>query len=596
MKYPKEYLDEIKTRLKVSTVVSKTVNLKKRGKEFVGLSPFKTEKTPSFTVNDEKEFYHCFATSEHGNVFDFVMKTQNLKFGEAVKSLANLAGMRPYTFSKHDEEREKNWQEYSSIYNQYVQFYHDEILKNEQANIAREYLKKRNLSKEEVKKFKIGYVERNPNFYEKLKNEFSEKTLIESGLFYLDEKKKVYVERFRDRIIFPINNISGQPIGLGGRTFQENNHLAKYINSPETPFFKKGSNLYNLDLARKLSNKIDHVYLVEGYMDVVGLNKKGIENVVANLGTSLTDKQILILNQFFEDIIICFDGDESGYKAALRAAENSIKELKPEKNISFLFLPDGEDPDSFVNKNSKNYFIDFTKNSKIAIHQFIFHHYKKQTDNSPSSMAVFEKNLRSIVNTIKDDFIKKYVLEYFLEQVSSLTPHSNISINKKQFYTKKIKSLKSTQKHFNETKSFTPIELKEFSLLYLIMNNLDIFQENINLIENIKFFTNENKLIFDVILSKLKSGEKPALNNLKIDEQLVDRIFKFASIKHILNNHKNDQQKVLELLDEYLHDFKIHGLEVRIEELESKFSKDLSETTFNEIKNLKEQKKKQNIN
>jgi len=209
MKYPKEYLDEIKTRLKVSTVVSKSVSLKKRGKEFVGLSPFKTEKTPSFTVNDEKEFYHCFATSEHGNIFDFVMKTQNLKFGEAVKSLANLAGMRPYTFSKQDEEREKNWQEYCSIYNQYVQFYHDEILKNESLTIARDYLKKRNLSKDEVKNFKIGFVERNSNFYEKLKDEFSEKVLVESGLFYLDEKKNTYVERFRDRIIFPINNISG---------------------------------------------------------------------------------------------------------------------------------------------------------------------------------------------------------------------------------------------------------------------------------------------------------------------------------------------------------------------------------------------------
>jgi len=594
MKYPKEYLDEIKARLKVSTVVSKTVNLKKRGKEFVGLSPFKTEKTPSFTVNDEKGFYHCFSTSEHGNIFDFVMKTQNLKFGEAVKSLANLAGMRPYTFSKQDEEREKNWQEYCSIYNQYVQFYHDEILKNEETETARNYLKKRNLSKEEVKKFKIGYVKKNPIFYQKLKKEFSEKILTESGLFYLDEKKNTYVERFRSRIIFPINNISGQPIGLGGRTIEENNYLAKYINSPETLFFKKGSNLYNLDFARKLSNKIDHVYLVEGYMDVIGLNKNGIENVVANLGTSLTDKQILILNQFFDDIIICFDGDESGYKAALRAAENSIKELQPEKNISFLFLPNGEDPDSFVNQNSKNYFIDFAKNSKIAIHRFIFNHYKKQTDGSPSSLAIFEKNLRSIANSIKDNFIKKYVLEYFLEQVSALTPHSNV--NKKQFYTKKVKSLKSTQKHFNETKSLSPIELKEFSLLYLIMNNLGIFQKNIHLIENIKFFTNENKLIFDVILSKLKSEKKLVLNNLEIDDQLIDRIFKFASIKHILNNQKNDQQKIFELLDEYLHDLKIYGLEVRIEELESKFSKDLSETTFNEIKDLKEQKKKQNVN
>jgi len=591
MKYPKEYLDEIKTRLKVSTVVSKAVSLKKRGKEFVGLSPFKTEKTPSFTVNDEKEFYHCFATSEHGNIFDFIMKTQNLKFGEAVKSLANLAGMRPYTFSKQDEEREKNWQEYCLIYNQYVEFYHDEILKNENLTVARDYLKKRNLTKEEVKKFQIGFVERNSNFYEKLKNEFSEKVLIESGLFYFDEKKNIYIERFRDRIIFPINNISGQPIGLGGRTIQENNYLAKYINSPETPFFKKGSNLYNLDVARKLSNKINHVYLVEGYMDVVGLSKNGIENVVANLGTSLTDKQILILNQFFEDIIICFDGDESGYKAALRAAENSIKELQPEKQISFLFLPDGEDPDSYVNKNGKANFIDFTKQSKISIHQFIFNHYKKQTENNPSSMAIFEKKLRLIASTIKDNFIKKYVLEYFLEKISSLTPHSNIG--KKQFYKKQIRSLQSTQKHFNESKSLSGVELKEFSLLYLIINNLDIFQENIHLIENLKLFTDENKLIFETVLSKLKSGEKFVIEEIGIDSQLIDKINKFASIKHIMNNNQNNQEKMFELLEEISRDLKNYDLEFRIEELESKFSKDLSESTFNEIRELKKQK---NIN
>ena len=591
MKYPKEYLDEIKTRLKVSTVVSKSVNLKKRGKEFVGLSPFKTEKTPSFTVNDEKEFYHCFATSEHGNIFDFVMKTQNLKFGEAVKSLANLAGMRPYTFSKQDEEREKNWQEYCSIYNQYVEFYHDEILKNEKAENARNYLKKRNLSKEEVKTFKIGYVERNPNFYQKLNNQFSEKALIESGLFYLDEKKKTYIERFRDRIIFPINNISGQPIGLGGRTFQENNYLAKYINSPETPFFKKGSNLYNLNLARKLSNKTDHVYLVEGYMDVIGLSKNGVENVVANLGTSLTDKQILILNQFFDDIIICFDGDESGYKAAVRAAENSIKELLPEKQISFLFLPNNEDPDSFTNKNGKNYFIDFTKQNKISIHQFIFDHYNKLTDNNPSSLAIFEKKLRLIANTIRDKFIQKYVLEYFLERVSSFTPHLNN--NKKNFLTKKLKSLKSTQKYFNESKSISQIEIKEFSLLYLILNNLKIFQENFHLIEEIKLFTTENKLVFDAVLSMLKSDDKFTIDDLSIDSQLIDKIFKFASIKHILNNYKNNRDKIFYLLEEIVKDLKNYELELRIEELESKFAKDLSESTFNEIKELK---KSQNIN
>jgi DNA primase len=591
MKYPKEYLDEIKTRLKVSTVISKSVVLKKRGKEYVGLSPFKNEKTPSFTVNDEKEFYHCFATSEHGNIFDFIMKTQNFKFGEAVKYLAQLAGMQPYMFSKQDEEREKKWKEYLSIYDQYVDFYHNELLKNEVNFSARDYLKRRSLSKDEVKKFKIGYIEKNPNYFDILKNKYSEKTLVESGLFYFDEKKKVYVERFRGRLIFPINNISSQPIALGGRIIENLDYLAKYINSPETIFFKKGSNLYNLDIARKLSNKVNHIYLVEGYMDVVGLSKNGIENVVANLGTSLTDKQILTLNQFFDDIIICFDGDESGYKAALRAAENSIKELKPEKQISFLFLPDKEDPDSYVNKFGKEYFIDFTKQSKLSIHQFIFSHYKKQTQNNPSSMAIFEKKLRTIANTIKDDFIKKYVLEYFLEKIAELTPHSNQ--NKKKFYVKKIKSLESTKKHFNESQSISAVELKEFSLLYLILSNLSFWQSNIHLLENIKLFTELNKQIYNLILEKLKLGNRIVIEDLSLDKQLLDKINKFAPIKHILKNKNNNEHQIIELLDDINRDLNNYDLEFRIQELESKFSKDLSEATFNELKELK---KKQNIN
>ncbi len=591
MKYPKEYLDEIKTRLKVSTVVSKTVSLKKRGKEFVGLSPFKNEKTPSFTVNDEKEFYHCFATSEHGNIFDFIMKTQNLKFGEAVKYLAQLAGMQPYLFSKKDEEREKKWNEYKLIYSEYVDFYHNELIKNEQYSNAREYLKNRFLSKEDVKKFKMGYVEKNPNIFERLKKKFSEQTLIETGLFYLDEKKNGYVERFRGRLIFPINNITGQPIALGGRIIENLDYLAKYINSPETLFFKKGSNLYNLDLARKLSNKLDHIYLVEGYMDVVGLSKNGIDNAVANLGTSLTDRQIQILNQFFDDIIICFDGDESGYKAALRAAENSIKELKPEKQISFLFLPNKEDPDSYVNKNGKANFIEFTKQSKLSIHQFIFSHYKKQTENNPSSMAIFEKRLRDVANTIKDDYIKKYVLEYFLEEIAELTPHSNQK-NKKN-YKKPTKSLDATKKYYNESQSLSGVELKEFSLIYLVINNLNLMQSNIHLIENIKLFTEINKKIFNQIIEVLKSENEIAVQDLHLDSQIIEKINKFAPIKYILKNNSEEEEKIIELLEDISRDLMNYDLEFRIQELESKFSVDMSESTFNELKELK---KKQNLN
>ena len=591
MKYPKEYLDEIKTRLKVSTVVSRTVNLKKRGKEYVGLSPFKTEKTPSFTVNDEKEFYHCFSTSEHGNIFDFVMKTQNLKFGEAVKMLANLAGMQPYTFSKQDEEREKNWNKYKTIYSKYVEFYHNEIFKNTSASIAKEYIKKRSLTVNEVKNFKIGYVTSDLDFFEILIKEFDENSLKNSGLFYFDEKKKKYVERFKNRIIFPINNISGNPIGLGGRIMEEKNYLAKYINSPETPFFKKGSNLFNLDKARKLSNKSESVFLVEGYMDVIGLYRNGIQNVVANLGTSLTTKQILTLNQFFEQIIICFDGDESGYKAALRAAENSIVELQPEKKISFLFLPDNHDPDSFANNHGKDKFLEFAENNLVPIHKFIFDHYLQITDDNPSSRAIFEKRLRTISLTIKDEFIRKYILEYFLGKIYELTP--NISLKNRKNYIRNTKSLKSTQNYFNETKSLKAIEIKEFSFLYIILNKPELIKENYSLIENVKLFSNENKLLFEEILSQTNNLEETNFENLNIDRSLMDRVFKYASIKHILANNLNDEQKILEILNEVLRDLKNYELELRISDLESKFSKDLSEETFNELKELKKQ---QNIN
>ena len=514
------------------------------------------------------------------------MKTQNFKFGEAVKFLANLAGMSPYIFSKADEEREKRWKEYASIFSRYIDLCHDELLNK--STKAKDYLKKRNIGLIEVKKFKIGFVNENNNFYEIIKKDFKENIINETGLFYFDEKKKKFVERFRNRIIFPINNISGKSIGIGGRIIVKTDYLAKYINSPETPFFKKGNNLYNLDSARKLSNITENIFLVEGYMDVIGLSKNGIENVVANLGTALTEKQILLLNQFFNHIIICFDGDESGYKAAIRAAENSIKELKPDKKISFLFLNEGEDPDSFVNKKGKDFFIKYSNENLIPIHEFIFNHYKNIIDNTPTSLANLEKNLRLISKTIKDDFIKKYILEFFLEKISEFTPHSNKKKNLN--YSKNSRTLEKTRRYFNETNSLTSIELKEFSLLYLLFENKSLFNQNSKLIENIKLYTKENSLIFKEIFNIMKTKDTFSLDELKIDKQLIDRVYKYAPIKNILKK-TDDDEKILSILDELIRDFKNYELEVRIEELESKFSQDLSENTFNQIRELKKQQK-----
>ena len=589
MKYPKEYLDEIKTRLKVSTVVSKTVKLKKRGKEFVGLSPFKTEKTPSFTVNDEKEFYHCFSTSEHGNIFDFVMKTQNLRFGEAVKMLSSLAGMQPYTFSKQDEEREKKWKLYKLIHKNFSEFYINELFKNEKSIKAKNYLKERGLSVTEVKNFNLGFVTEDLNYYEKLTKDFDEEIIKETGLFYFDEKRKKHISRFRNRIIFPINNISGNIIGFGGRIIDDNKNLAKYINSPETPFFKKGSNLYNLDKARRLSNKLEEVYLVEGYMDVIGLYKNGIENTVANLGTALTSKQIQILYQFYNHIIICFDGDQSGYKAALRAAESIIDEMKPDKKISFLLLENNLDPDSYVNKYGKDKFLEISNQKSIPIHKFIFQHYMGLTTENPSSKAILEKKLREIASNIKDNFIRKYTLEYFLEKVSELTPNINSKYNK--IYKKFPKSLDKTKSYYNETKSLKSFEIKEFSFLYILLTKPKLIYKNLHLLDNVKLYSYENKQLYHKILDQSEHLSNLDIQKLDVDNNLISRVMNYASIKHIISKNLNDDEKILEIFNEVIQDLKNYELEQRILDLESKFSQDMSESVFNEIKELKKQQK-----
>ena len=588
MKYPKEYLEEIKTRLKVSNVVSKTIQLKKRGKEFVGLSPFKNEKTPSFTVNDEKGFYHCFSTGEHGNIFDFLMKTQNLKFGESVKALANLAGMRPYTFSKDDEIRQKQFKEYISVFQKYVNICHENLI-NKKYDKVNKYVSTRNLDINTIKKFQLGYLDYNTTLYKEFEIEFGEKILKDTGLFYYDEKKKIFVDRFRNRLIFPINNISNNPIAIGGRIIENKDYLAKYINSPETPFFKKGSNLYNLNLARSRSNSSEFVYVVEGYMDVIGMCKNEIENVVANLGTALTEKQILTLNQFFNHIVICFDSDKSGHAAALRAAENSIMNLVPDKKISFLFLPEGEDPDTFVNKFGKNKFDEFTKLNLISIHDFIFEKYRGETENNPSSLAIFEKKLRSIGNSIKDELIKKYVLEFFLERISDLTPHTKSKNTKKNFTN--YRSLKITQNKYNERKSLSSIEVKEINFLSIILNNLNIFNENFELLEDVKLFTKENILIFNKIYDKLKSDNTMDLESLHIDRQIIEKINKFSSVRYILEKVEIKKEDIINSYQEIKRDLKNYELEMRIEELEAKFSKDFNETTFNELKELKKLQK-----
>jgi len=593
MKYPKEYLEEIKLRLKVSQVVGKLVKLKKRGKEFIGLSPFSNEKTPSFTVNDEKGFYHCFSSAEHGNIFDFLMKTKNYKFGEAVRALATEAGMEPYRFTKQDEEKENRWNIYKKILEKYTNFFHEELISKKYPEIY-VYLNKRKITDKEINFFQIGYVPTKNNFYDELTKEFSEKQIISSGIYYFDERKKKYIDRFRARIIFPVKSLNDSVIALGGRTLS-NTSFAKYINSPETEFYKKGNNLYNINAAKETREKREEVFVVEGYMDVVNLHKFGIKNVVANLGTAMTERQLDLIWKFFKNPIICLDGDVSGRKAALRAAERLFPLMKPDFNIYFLTLPENLDPDAYVNLKGKESFIKFTE-SKTEIQNFIYDSYYKDIDKSnPRSLALFEKKIKAACNEVKDKTLAKYFLDNFMQKMSELTPNLNFKKNNFLKFKKPLNPLQKTKDIYNERNKFEEKELKEFSILFLVINSLDIFRKNIELISEISFSNNimdelKQKLI-DYLLSE-KFFEKKKINIDDFDEkfkEMINLINNNAPVKIIYNN--KNEKKIIAMFNEIKNEIKKIELREKIEFLENKVSLNLDENLYSELLSLRNQLK-----
>jgi DNA primase len=593
MKYPKEYLEEIKLRLKVSQVVGKSVKLKKRGKEFVGLSPFSNEKTPSFTVNDEKGFYHCFSSAEHGNIFDFLMKVKNYKFGEAVRALASDAGMPAFKFTKLDEEKERRWNIYKKILEKYTNFFHEELISGKHPE-AIQYLKKRKITEKEIIFFKIGYVSDKNFFFEELKKEFNEEQIIACGNYYFDENKKIYVDRFRNRILFPVRNLSGPVFAFGGRSISKTAY-AKYINSPETEFYKKGNNLYNINSAKDSRNEKEEVYIVEGYMDVVNLHKFGIKNVVANLGTAMTERQLDLIWKFFKKPIICLDGDSSGKKAAVRAAEKLFPLMKPDHNIYFLTLPENLDPDSYINQKGKDSFLKFAEN-KSEIQNFIWDSYYQEVNkNNPHSLAIFEKKIKSLCNNIKDKTLAKYFLDYFIRRINDLTP--NINFRKNNFFNIKKPSnpLQKTKDIYEQVSNFDEKELKEFSILYLIINNLDLFRKKIELISEINFSNNslnefKKELIAYLLSEKFFDKKKLNINDFKQKfHEVINLIISNARIKTIYKN-KNEEEIVI-MFNEIINEIKKIDLGKKIQSLEDKVSINLDENLYSELLSLRNQLK-----
>lgn len=402
---PQHFIDDLITRADIAEVVGRRVQLKKAGKEFKGCCPFHDEKTPSFTVSPDKGFYHCFGCGAHGTAIGFLMEHDHMDFVDAVESLANTMGIEVPR-----EEGQRPARSYDALFElvSRVARYFETQLKGNQAAI--EYVKARGIDGATAKRFSIGYA---PTGWSNVLDKFGTSKeaidrLLAVGLIIRKDNGQHY-DRFRDRIMFPIRDSRGRVIGFGGRVLA--NEEPKYLNSPETVLFHKGRELYGLYEARQALRNIERLVIVEGYMDVVGLARHGIDFVAATLGTATTDEHLNRVFRISEEIVFCFDGDRAGRAAAWRALENALPQIRQGRQIRFVFLPDGQDPDSFVQEHGAGGFED-ALNGAMPLSDFLIEELAHQVDmDSVDGRARMAELARPLVSKIPTGVYKELLTE-----------------------------------------------------------------------------------------------------------------------------------------------------------------------------------------
>ena len=407
------FIDRLLGNVNIIDVIGRRIPLERRGGAYWAKCPFHgsgEERTASFKVYDQTGTYHCFSCKESGNAIHFVRKFDGLDFTEAVELLASQVGMEvPKYEAKIDTSNA------SEINRSALQVFFDQ-LKSDKDKKAVNYLKDRGISGEIAKTFSIGYATNSkPTLHEKLSSKYEEIDLEESGLFGKNDNGDFY-DRFRDRIMFPIRNIKGECIAFGGRLIEDKKDQAKYLNSPETKTYKKKYELYGLYESREINKRPDSLFLVEGYMDVIGLFQSGIKNAVASSGTAFTQEQFRKILNYTNILYIVFDGDEAGQKASWRAVENALPLIREDTRINFIFLKSGEDPDSYVRKNGKEAFLNLAKNS-MTFSDYFLDTIKNQDDLSTiEGRSVVAKFALPLVNKITNATLK----EAYVNEISNI--------------------------------------------------------------------------------------------------------------------------------------------------------------------------------
>ena len=406
MRFPPALLDEIRARLPVSQVVGRKVKLKRQGREYAGLSPFKVEKTASFFVNDQKGFYHCFATGEHGDIFTFVMKTEGLSFPEAIERLAGEAGVTLPKASAEVREQQDVRARLLQL-TEAAAVYFERQLASPAGREGQRYLDGRGLTRQTIAKFRLGYA---PPGRSALKEHlaaqgFTAAEMNASGMLIHGDDIPVSYDRFRHRVMFPITDLKDRVVAFGGRAL-EKDAKPKYLNSPETPLFHKGHLLFNAAKARGPAHDRRRVVVVEGYMDAIALSQAGFEESVAPLGTALTADQLGLLWRLDSESILCFDGDGAGQKAAFRAIETALPHLKAGHSLKFAFLPDGLDPDDLLRQQGSAAMSEVLQSTRPLADVLWQREWSAGQWSTPERRAQLEQQVRAKVDLIADTAVR----------------------------------------------------------------------------------------------------------------------------------------------------------------------------------------------
>ncbi len=476
MRIPETTIEEIRNSANIVDLISGYVQLRKRGKNYIGLCPFHQEKTPSFTVSEEKQIFHCFGCHAGGNIFNFLMEYKSISFIEAVQEVAQSVGI---TINPEEGKYSSNNSQLEELYEINViaaKYFSNNLLNKEVTNIASRYLEERNIKLQSQKIFGLGYAL--PGWDNFVKYATEQKLDLEKVkmLGLIDSKDNgQYYDKFRNRIIFPIFSPNGRVIAFGGRVFQNEENVAKYLNSPESTIYLKRKSLYGLFHSKDDIRKQNKAILVEGYMDVIALYQHGIKNVIASSGTSLTEEQVRLLSRYTKNIVVIFDADTAGKKAALRSIEILLKQ---DFEVTVLSLPDGEDPDSYVNKFGKNQFIEIIHTAKNFLEYQTEQYKQNGMFDNPSTEAEAIRELVRSASFVNDELKRSLLLKSISRKFNLREKLLETELNKFLKQYKKITSHKpaNRQNKVNETqgngektildKKYRPIEKDFIQLLF----------------------------------------------------------------------------------------------------------------------------------